>query len=55
MKLIKKIDISDVFMFLGLVLIGIGLFFWFGIGPALAIPGGLLLCMGYLAGALGGK
>jgi len=30
----------------GLILMGVGLFFWFGPGPALAVPGAVLAVMG---------
>ena len=30
----------------GLVLMGAGLFFWFGLGPALTVPGAVLAFMG---------
>ena len=41
-----RISISDVFILMGLVLIGTGLFFWFGIGPAIAVDGALMLLIG---------
>jgi len=49
---LSKIEASDVLIFLGLVLIGTGLFFWLGKGVALTVVGTLLLCMGFLGGAL---
>lgn len=41
-----KPSVSDVLILLGLVLIGTGLFFWFGKGVALAVDGALVLLMG---------
>ena len=43
-----KPTISDVFIILGLVLIGTGLFFWYGLGPALTVIGALMLILGVL-------
>lgn len=48
-SLFKKIDRQDVFILLGLVLLGIGLFFWFGLGPALAVPGAIITFLGVLS------
>jgi len=44
-----KLTISDVFLFLGLVLTGTGLFFWFNLGISLTIVGAVLLILGVLA------
>jgi len=41
-----KPSISDVLIFIGLVLIGIGLFFWLGRGVALSVSGALVLLIG---------
>jgi uncharacterized membrane protein len=54
-RVVKNIDKADGCIISGLILLGIGLFFWFGKGPALAVPGGFLLCMGFFAGALAPK
>jgi uncharacterized membrane protein len=54
-RVVKNIDKADGCIISGLILLGIGLFFWFGKGPALAVPGGLLFCMGFFAGALAPK
>jgi len=35
-------DARDVLIAAGLSLLGVGLYFWFGLGPALAIPGGVI-------------
>ena len=43
---------QDIIMFLGLILLGIGLFFWFGLGVSLSVVGTLLFCMGFFAGAV---
>ena len=48
----NKIEATDVFIFLGLVLIGTGLFFWFGHGVALTVVGFLLLGIGFFSGAV---
>lgn len=42
----KRIDFSDVLIFMGLSLLGAGLFFWFGLGVALTIDGALLIGLG---------
>ena len=47
----SNVEKADIFIFLGLVLTGAGLFLWFGIGPALAITGALLFLMGFFSGA----
>jgi hypothetical protein len=46
----KAVDTSDVFIFLGLVLIGTGLFFWCGKGIALTVVGSLLFLLGFIGG-----
>ena len=42
----KRIEFSDVLVFSGLSLLGVGLFFWFGVGVALTVDGALLLGLG---------
>ena len=42
----NRIDFSDVLIFLGLSLLGVGLFFWFGLGVALSVDGALLFGLG---------
>ena len=39
-------DKRDAVFFCGLALGGVGLFFWVGLGPALAIPGAVLTLVG---------
>jgi len=46
----SKIEATDVFQFMGLVLLGIGLFFWHGLGVALSVDGALLFLVGFLPG-----
>ena len=41
----EKIEKADVFVFLGLILIGTGLFLWFGLGPALTIDGAIIVIL----------
>jgi len=41
-----KLDISDIFICAGLLLIGIGIYLWFGAGPALSIDGAIVLILG---------
>ena len=41
-----KPSISDVLILLGLSLIGVGLFLWFGLGVALSVTGVLFLSLG---------
>jgi hypothetical protein len=55
LSLKSKVEATDIFIFTGLILIGVGLFFWFGIGPALSVPGALLLAIGFFGGAIRGK
>ena len=43
---VMKPTISDLSLLVGLALVGTGLFFWFGVGPALSIPGAVVLCLG---------
>lgn len=43
---VKPSTLLDICIFIGLSLIGMGLFFWFGIGPALTGIGGLFLGFG---------
>lgn len=42
----KNIDFSDVLIFMGLSLLGVGLFFCVGLGVALAVDGALLIGFG---------
>ena len=42
----NNISFSDVLVFLGLSLLGVGLFFWFGLGVALTVSGVVLLGLG---------
>jgi len=44
---VKEI-LCDIAILGGLSLLGIGLFFWYGLGPALAIPGGVILLLGVI-------
>lgn len=46
-----KPSISDVLILLGLILLGIGLFFWFGKGVSMTVTGGVMLLMGIGANA----
>jgi len=46
------IDGQDIFMFLGLILLGVGLFLCAGLGVSLSIVGALLFCMGFFNGAV---
>jgi len=48
---LKSIEASDVFIFLGLVLIGTGLFFWLGLGISLTVEGILIFGLGFFGGA----
>jgi len=50
----KSIEKADVVQILGLVLIGIGLFFCAGIGVALTVVGALLFIVGFLPGFIMG-
>ena len=43
-----KVAKSDIFMFLGLLLMGGGLFLWVGIGIAMVVTGGIILILGFL-------
>ena len=47
-----KIEATDIFIFIGLSMIGAGLFFWFGHGIALTVVGFLLLGIGFFSGAV---
>ena len=47
-----KIEATDIFIFIGLSMIGAGLFFWIGHGVALTVVGFLLLCIGFFGGAI---
>lgn len=47
----KRAIYTNILFFSGLALMGSGLFFWFGTGPALAIPGVVLVGIG-IYGAL---
>lgn len=54
-SILKKIDATDVFQFIGLVLIGTGLYFCAGLGISLTVVGVLLLSMGFFSGAIRNK
>lgn len=47
MKVFSKIEASDITQFMGLVLLGAGLFLCYGIGFALMIPGIILIVIGF--------
>jgi hypothetical protein len=47
---VKEIDFSDVLLFLGLSLLGVGLFLWIGLPKALTVVGGLMWLMGIVPG-----
>jgi len=51
----KKIDIADVLIFLGVGLLGIGIYLWFGIAISLAVNGGILLMVGLYSAGFGAK
>ena len=51
-KFIKEIEKTDVFTFIGLVSLGVGLYLCAGIGVSLSVSGSILFCMGYFAGAV---
>ena len=51
-SVLKKIEASDVFIFLGLVLIGTGLFFCAGLGISLTVEGLILFGLGFFGGAV---
>ena len=51
-KFIKEIEKTDVFTFIGLTSLGVGLYFCAGIGVSLSVVGSILFCMGYFAGAV---
>ena len=51
-KFIKEIEKTDVFTFIGLGSMGVGLYFCAGIGVSLSVIGSILFCMGYFAGAV---
>ena len=51
----KKIEATDVFIFIGLSLIGVGLFFWLGLGVSLTVIGALFILMGFFGGAMTAK
>jgi hypothetical protein len=55
LSLFSKLEITDVFQFTGLALLGVGLFLWFGLGVSLSVVGGLLFLIGYFSGAFGQK
>lgn len=50
----KRVNISDVFILTGLVLIWAGLFFWYGPGPATTISGALTFLLGIATNIKGG-
>jgi len=43
---VNRIDFPDVLTFLGLSLLGVGLFLCFGLGVALTVDGALLIGLG---------
>ena len=53
--MLKNFDMSDGFVFLGLPLIGTGLFFWFGLGVSLTVSGAVLLFLGVAANIAGSR
>jgi len=54
-KLISKIEATDIFQFIGLSFLGIGLYFCAGIGVSLSVIGALLILIGFFAGAVKDK
>lgn len=50
----KKIDKADVVQITGLILLGVGLFFFKGLGVALTVVGALLFMVGFLPGFVTG-
>ena len=42
----KKSVYCNILILIGLSALGTGLFFWFGLGQSLAIPGGIILSLG---------
>jgi len=48
----KLIDVQDVLMAAGLILLGIGLFLWWGAGVSLSVVGTILFCVGFFSGAM---
>ena len=48
----KKIEATDVFIFIGLSMTGTGLFLVYGLGIALTVVGVLLLSIGFFSGAI---
>lgn len=55
MKLSRDVDVSDFLIFFGLSLVGVGLFYWFGLGVSLTVSGGLLLVIGIAANIAEGR
>ena len=53
MGLKSKVEATDIFIFTGLILIGIGLFLFQGLGVALLVVGALLFGMGFFSGTVG--
>jgi len=51
----KKIDISDVLIFLGLGFLSYGLFLWFGEAVSLSVIGGIILMIGLYSAGIGTK
>ena len=48
----KFVDVQDVLMIVGLILLGLGLFLWFGLGVSLSVVGTILFCVGFFSGAM---
>jgi len=49
----EKVEKSDVLLLLGILFLGVGLYLLFGPGWALAVIGGLLFFLGFLANIVG--
>lgn len=52
---LSGIGVSDVLLVVGLGLFGAGLFFWWGVGVALTMVGGVMFVWGMFGGAGPGK
>jgi|GEM_PF-2848830 len=46
--LLKQVDQSDYLIFLGLLILGSGLYLWFGPGIALSVVGGIVTVAGFI-------